>query len=238
MPKDWFKWNGTLCTEYGIRVSDQPPITQPVERVTYTDVPGRSGSLRTKQDSVYPVFDDISLTAKCVMKNEDSIDAIKGWLKGTGSVVFANRSEGHYNAVISNQIPFEQVMRGRANRSFSVIFRCEPYMYLDNVQDITVTASGTAVTNPYNIDSKPVITVYGSGDITIHVGSETIYLYSVASSVTLDAELEEAYSGNEIMSGSVDMEDWNALRLPPGISLISWAGSVSRIVISPNWRKL
>ena len=40
---DWFEWNGFKCTEYGIRVLEQPPITIPSERATFVDVPGRSG---------------------------------------------------------------------------------------------------------------------------------------------------------------------------------------------------
>ena len=42
---DWFEWNGVRCTQYGIHVLEQPPVTIPSERVAFTDVPGRSGSL-------------------------------------------------------------------------------------------------------------------------------------------------------------------------------------------------
>ena len=27
--QDWFIWNGTRCTDYGIHVSQQPPLTIP-----------------------------------------------------------------------------------------------------------------------------------------------------------------------------------------------------------------
>ena len=43
--KDWFEWNDVRCTEYGIHVLEQPPLTLPNERATFVDVPGRSGSL-------------------------------------------------------------------------------------------------------------------------------------------------------------------------------------------------
>lgn len=26
---DWFEWNGKRCTEYGIHVLEQPPLTLP-----------------------------------------------------------------------------------------------------------------------------------------------------------------------------------------------------------------
>ena len=31
---DWFEWNGKKCTDFGIHVSEHPPITLPVERNT------------------------------------------------------------------------------------------------------------------------------------------------------------------------------------------------------------
>ena len=58
---DWFSWNDTRCTEYGIHISEQPPLTIPSERVTYTNVPGRPGSLTTLEGE--DVYDDLVLTA-------------------------------------------------------------------------------------------------------------------------------------------------------------------------------
>ena len=55
---DWFEWNGVRCTQYGIHVLEQPSITIPSERVTFTDVPGRSGSLTQLEGD--DVYDDIS----------------------------------------------------------------------------------------------------------------------------------------------------------------------------------
>ena len=52
--KDWFSWNGVRCTEYGIHVTAQPSIIRPSERVTFTNIPGRPGSLTTLEaDDVY-----------------------------------------------------------------------------------------------------------------------------------------------------------------------------------------
>ena len=53
------------CTSLGIHVSEHPPITIPEERVTFTDVPGRSGSLTTiEADETY---NDQVLSVTCFM---------------------------------------------------------------------------------------------------------------------------------------------------------------------------
>ena len=79
---DWFSWNGVRCTEFGIHVSEQPPLTIPAERATYTNVPGRSGSLTTLEGD--DVYDDLVLTATCFVSNAARIPEIAAWLKGSG----------------------------------------------------------------------------------------------------------------------------------------------------------
>ena len=71
---DWFEWNGKRCTEYGIRVSEQPSLTLPAERVTFTDVPGRSGSLTTLEGE--DVYEDMVLTAQCFIQSGARVSEI------------------------------------------------------------------------------------------------------------------------------------------------------------------
>ena len=93
---DWFEWNGTRCTEYGIYVMEQPTLTVPSERVTTTTIPDRPGSLTTLEGD--DVYDDLVLTANCLVRDPAQIPAIAAWLKGGGTVSFANRPGGFYDA--------------------------------------------------------------------------------------------------------------------------------------------
>ena len=122
-----------------------------------------------------------------------------------------------------------------SHRSFAVNFRCKPFWYQENVESVTLTASTSTVTNPGSVYSEPVITVYGTGDITLMVGTDIVELEGVSGSITLDSELREAYSGttglNSAMSGEFPV-------LKPGQNAISWSGDVTKVEISPNWRYL
>ena len=230
---DWFSWNGVKCTEYGIHVLEQPPVTRPSERVTFTDVPGRSGSLTLLQGD--DVYDDLTLTAVCIISDASNIRAIASYLNGSGKVAFANRTGGFYFARIVNQIPFDKILRGNPHRSFAVNFRCKPFWYQENVPEITVTASGTFITNPGSVYSEPVITVYGSGEITLMVGMTIVELDGITDSITLDTPLMEAYKGVTSMNGCMSGDFPTLL---PGPNAISWTGNVTKIVIQPNWRQL
>ena len=229
---DWFEWNGRRCTEYGIHVTEQPPITIPSERATFTNVPGRSGSLTTLEGD--DVYDDLLLTADCFIADPARIPAIAAWLKGSGTVTFANRQGGFYRARIVNQIPFEKILRGNPHRAFAVNFRCKPFWYASGEQSITLTTSGTFITNPGSVFSEPVITVYGSGEITLMVGM-TITELEITDSITLDTPFMEAYSGSTSMNNRMSGDFPTLL---PGQNAVSWTGNVSRMVIQPNWRYL
>ena len=230
---DWFEWNGIRCTEYGIHVLEQPPITVPAERVTHTNVPGRPGSLTTLEGE--DVYDDMILTATCLIADPSRIPEVAAWLKGSGTVTFANREGGFYFARIANQIEFAKVLRGNPHRSFAVNFRCKPFWYLSDVEPITLTSSTSIINNPGSVYSEPVITVYGSGEVTLMVGTTIVELSGVSGSITIDTSLMEAYAG-DISANSCMNGDFP--RLQPGQNAISWSGDVTRIVVQPNWRML
>ena len=230
---DYFSWNGVDCRTKGIHVTDQPPITIPLERSTQTNVPGRPGSLTQLEGD--DVYDDMILTAPCFISDPAQIPAIAAWLKGSGTVTFANRTGGYYKARIANQIPFEKILRGNPHCTFAVNFRCYPFFYAENVSDITITTSGTTITNPGSVYSEPIITVTGSGDITLMVGTTIVELTDVSGSIVINSVLQEAYKGTTLMNDHMS-GDFPALK--PGLNGISWTGTVTQVVVTPNWRAL
>lgn len=89
--------------------------------------------------------------------------------------------------------------------------------------------------NPGCVFAEPVITVYGSGDITLMVGTQIVELTGITDSITLDTPAMEAYSGATSMNSHMRGE---FPTLDVGTTAISWSGSVSQVVVQPNWRTL
>ena len=229
---DWFEWNGKKCTEYGIHVSEHPPITLPAERSTFTAVPGRSGTLTVLEDE--DVYDDMLLTCTCFIENTNRLTEIAAWLRGSGTVTFANRQGGFYYARVVNQIEFEKILRGHPNRTFAVTFRCQPFFNL-TADNITVTTSGTFIANPGRIASEPVINVTLSGDAEITIGGYMFSLTGVTGTVTIDTPKLECYQNYTSKNGCM-LGDYP--KIPSVGAYVNWVGDVSRIVITPNWRTL
>ena len=231
--RDYFEWNGQRSTAFGVHVTDQPSIIRAPERAKFTSVPGRSGTLTTLEGR--DVYDDFILPIDCTVRDLSRLSEISTWLRGDGRLVTPEQPGGYYDARVVNQIEFAKVLRGRANRTFTVTFRCHPFWYLSGVEDTVLTESTSFITNPGNIASEPVITVEGSGDITLMIGESIIELEGVTGSITLDTPLFEAYKGAEPLNDHM-IGDFPILA--PGMNAISWSGAVTKIEILPNWRYL
>ena len=231
--KDYMTWKGINSRTIGITVTELPEIVLPEERVTFTDVPGLSGSL-TQTEGV-DVYKDITLAVKCYVQSPtpQSVQTIAGYFRGSGRLELPNRPDGYYEARVINQIPFSKILRGNTPRTFTVNFRCKPFLRLysgEEEQDIT---SGSFLLNPTGIQAKPLITITGSGDITLLVGTRIIQLNGIEDGIVLDSELQEAYYGSTLMNTKMTGE---FPVLGAGNTAISWTGgSVTSVTVKPRW---
>lgn len=91
------------------------------------------------------------------------------------------------------------------------------------------------ITNPGSVYSEPILTVYGSGDITLMVGTTIVELEGISGSIVLDCALKEAYLGSTLMNDHMNGE---FPVLKPGANAVTWNGTVTRVVVRPNWRFL
>ena len=237
---DWFEWNGESCKDYGIVAVELPPITAAQERVKWETVAGRSGSLALLEGE--DVYEDITFNCACILTDPSRLDAALGWLRGAGTLTFANRPGGWYEARVGNQIELGRVIPVRDERRFALTFRAKPYFYLADVEDIEITSQTALITNPGNLPSAPRITVYGSGTVGLLIGGQMVTLADLTDGIILDGELLDALdlTGAQLLN---DKMTGDFPTLPPGASNYAWfededapGGSVTRIVIEPRWR--
>lgn len=230
---DWFIWNGTHCTDYGIHVVRQPELVKPPERLTFTSVPGRSGTFTTLEGM--DVYDDFLLSVECVIRDTASLNSIFAWLKGSGKLTLATRPGGFYDACIVNQISLDQILRGNPHRRFVLNFRCQPFFYLSGVANISIPASGTYLSNPGSVFSEPVLKVTLTSDAQITMGGSSFELAGITGTVMVDTPLKETYKSYSSYNGKMS-GDYPTLL--PGENIITWSGGVTGIIITPNWRTL
>ena len=120
-------------------------------------------------------------------------------------------------------------------------FTVKPYKYLRDAADIVFTTSTTAV-NPFLDEvAQPLITIEGSGDVTLKVNGVDYLIQNVTGSVTVDSERYSTY--RRLPSGFVENQNskYRQKKYPiftPGENSISVSGNVTKVTIQPRWRSL
>ncbi len=234
--KDYIIWKGVNSRTVGVTVTELPEIILPEERVTFTDIPGLSGSLA--QTEGVDVYKDITLAVKCYCPDPTpvAVAMITAYFRGAGRLELPNRPDRYYEARVVNQIAFAKILRGNSPRTFTVNFRCKPFLHLYSGETEQTVSSGDFLHNPTGIQAKPLITITGSGDITLLVGTQIIQLKGIINGIVLDSDLQEAYWENTLKNSSMTGE---FPVLGEGSTAISWTGgSVSEVKVTPRWVSL
>lgn len=227
----WFTFNGIDSREMGVIVTAMPETVRAERRVESITVAGRNGSLHT-DEGVYESYDR---TMECALIKRAKLDEIAAWLVGSGEMTFSTEPDKVYRVTIANKISIAQMMR--VFQKFQVILDTQPFKYSVNAAgDALELTAPTTIRNSGTVYSEPLITVYGSGDITLTVNGEDFPLYGVQESITIDSEMMEVFKGDTNQNGKYGGADFP--RFEVGKNEIRWTGNVSKIKIQPRWRWL
>ena len=227
----WFTFKGIDSREMGIIVTAMPETVRAERRIESITVAGRNGSLHT-DEGVYESYDR---TMECALIKRARLDEITAWLVGSGEMTFSTEPDKVYRVTIANKISIAQMMR--VFQKFQVVMDTQPFKYSVNaVGDALELTAPTTIRNSGTVYSEPIITVYGSGDITLTVNGADFPLYGVQESITIDSEMMEVFKGDTNQNGKYGGAEFP--RFEVGKNEISWTGNVSKIKIQPRWRWL
>jgi predicted phage tail component-like protein len=222
-------------TDFGIIIAKRPTLPSPKRRVSYIDIPGRDSNLRYDEGT----YEDITIALECTIKGNNTlekIDSIKAWLfsAGESDLIFSFQDDKRYRAQVVNSIDFKQVFKYTSQ--FPIVFNCRPFKYAVQNSVFTITQSGTSIINPGTLKSEPVISVYGSGKITLTVNEVTVGLNDISGKNILDSVIQDAY--NDAGDNLNSKVSGDFILLGQASNKFEWTGSVTKIEVIPNWRWL
>ncbi len=227
----WFTFNGIDSREMGVIVTAMPETVRAERRIESITVAGRNGSLHT-DEGVYESYDR---TMECALIKRAKLDEITAWLVGSGGMTFSTEPDKVYRVTIANKISIAQMMR--VFQKFQVVMDTQPFKYSVNAAgDALELTAPTTIRNSGTVYSEPIITVFGSGDITLTINGADFPLYGVQESITIDSEMMEVFKGNTNQNGKYGGAEFP--RFEVGQNEIRWTGNVSKIKIQPRWRWL
>ena len=125
-------------------------------------------------------------------------------------------------------------------RKADVNFIVQPYKYKLNESKVDVTITNqneVKVTNVGLEVSKPIITLYGSGELHFYLNTVEIFKYNFDTDgqVVIDSEKEDAYL-NGVLKNRQMLGEFPLLK--SGENTITWTGTLTRIIIDPKSRWL
>lgn len=121
----------------------------------------------------------------------------------------------------------------RIMRHFGVTFICTGLKYMASGLKPIEIINGATINNFGSYEAKPLIKIYGSGNITVSIGGKSFTINNVVDYVSVDSEIKECYK-DSANKGKDMTGDWPVF--PIGSSVISWSGTVSKFEITPRWR--
>ena len=215
----------------GLLICELPPITKPEMKVNITEIDGKDGDII--EELGYTSYDktiSIGLT-----RNYDVNDIIK-YFSGSGDLILSNEPDKIYKASVYSRIDFEKLLRFK---TAEVEFHVQPYKYLlDEVPySLDVTTETSLEVNNVGLEkSKPIIILYGSGEVQISINDRDAFFINIDDEyVIVDSLQEEAYKDgvlkNSNMTGEFPVLD-------VGSNIISWTGNVTKIIVEPKSRWL
>jgi len=174
-----YKWKGVSFNSMGIIIEETPIPNKPNHSYTRYEIPGRSGYLAIDNKT----YDALLLSIKCHLNTDVAdMNEIREWLDGYGELQVDN--EKKYRGFISNAISFEKITNFR---KFIVQFTLQPIALA-----ITPTTIDALEINSFTSDTYtkafPIITITGTGTITINVNNMPFTIYDADGTYILDCE--------------------------------------------------
>lgn len=217
----------------GLIICELPPITKPKMKTTIIRVDGRDGDIVEELG-----YESYTKTISIGLARNFDIDKVIKYFTGSGSLIMSNEPNKIYNCRIIDQIDYEKLLKFK---TATVKFHTQPFKYLRNetIIDQTISSQTSISVNNQGLEeAKPIITLYGIGNIEIAINGSTVFEYTFPdedTSVVIDSLQEEAYLEgiykNRYMLGEFP-------KLNPGANVITWSGDLSRIKIEPKSRWL
>ena len=229
----WFKWNGVRSDNKHIVINEAPKIIRPEERIQHVTIPGRSGELTLTEGD--DIFQGYIQTISIAVNGVSNVPTVENWLKGAGVLTMSSQSGMQQKARVIGAVQLQKHSRNLDWWEGDVQFYCEPVKYATNEQAVTITTSGTSLSNPGDMVAYPLIKITGSGLVTVAAGGNTLTIPECTSGWIIDSENEW------ILSGTTPQEKACSGKFPilkVGSNAVTFTGSITKLEITPRFRYL
>lgn len=223
---------------------ERAPYTAAERNVEFIEIAGRHGALMLDRGTFKQVQEEVPVYLfagdRCHTNIRPEANELFSWLKsarGWCELTYSDDARYFMRATVPAELSFQEVFYLFYVGEGVIPFVRQPQRYVQDGQRIrTITKQGTVLINPELFESQPKITVYGTGDITLYVGNQTVVLKGVTNPITLDTEMGNSYTTVNGVITPANQKVNNALpNLAIGDTPFNWIGNVTKLEVMPRW---
>jgi len=231
-----FAFNGQNSSNFGICVESTPSLDRPERQHNVYNVPGRNGAIIEQLDT----FNNVNREYKVWAANDyyNSVDkdynAISEWLYNSNGYC---RLEDDFEPDIFRLAyfvgPFDvENMLNMYGRT-KLTFVCRPERFYKTGEKTIEVADGDYILNKTAFTSRPLIKITGSGDCSIAIGNNIMYISSLQDYIYIDCDTMDAYRQSAENKNNTISGDFP--NIAPGRQLIRLTGNITKVEIVPRW---
>ncbi len=237
MSEPYITFNGVSSLDVGVIMMKLPDFPRAARRVAQTDIPGSSIPVISDEGG----YDTVQTTME-INANGVDLRTIYGWLRGEGWLISSDEPLYKRYVWLNAQIEDERFRAGATYDTLKVPVTAEAFLREVNEDAITRTSAGTFSGKGHE-PAQPLLRITGSGDVNLLVNGTSVLIDGMSGTYILDCEAGVAYrevtGGIEWVGQKVTLVDgWPELKPAGEANTINWSGSITNVVIQPQWRWL
>lgn len=235
MNEPYVIFNGVKSSDIGLVMEKLPDFHRPARMVELVYIPGRDGRIVRDEGSEEPFTTDMRIN--CMGQ---PLSVLYNWLTGEGWLISSDEPERAVWVSFHSQIKDARFrVEQKCYDSLTVPVYCQPFRYhYPQPEDEKITASPGQATNPGSALCLPVITIKGTGDVSVSFGGVQMDFEGLTAGIIVDSELMDCFSldRGQLLNSMVEMDDFPVMQ--PGVTYVQWTGegTIDEIIVSRRCR--
>lgn len=239
MVKHYIAFNGRRSDEFHLYIDSDLKLVSAKPDIEEVEVPGRDGSVLVSNDRLKAISQTIPFVLKIPYNSPYSfheiVAQIQEWLspRSWRPLDFSWDPHHYYSAVVLED--FEIAAQTSHFGKLAVTFKIQPFKHLSDSGNPVRVTNGMVLNNPTRYIAKPVVSIRGSGNVTVRLGDSSMSFRNVERLVYVDCDhgtvfVDDTSAMNKVLSN-------NLFELKPGPNTVSISNSSFEVTVSPMWRR-
>lgn len=232
--RNYLMIDGVDSRDMGLYISGTGTYNSPAIAYTAQSIPGRSGDLLGLEWRM----ENVELTYPAFVFGADfsgKMEALRAFLlsrEGYFRLADTYHPEEFRQAYFPGPLQAD-VTPVRDAGGFDLTFICKPQRWLLSGEQVTTLTEDGRISNPTNFNSRPLLRVYGSGQLG--VGSSIVTVTTSDPYTDIDCDIMDASYQGANRNGNITLSGNDFPVLRSGNTGLTLGEGITRVDITPRW---